>query len=320
MLVSDITMSRYLRPKLSARIVGLKRQLDRSRPIPPTALRRLRDEIAVEWTYHSNAIEGSTLTLRETRLVLEHGVTVGGRSLREHLEAKNHEAAIRFLERLIQSRHRMVRERDLLDLHAIISKGIEEEFTGRYRTGAVRIVGASFIPPNAAKVPQLMAGLAAWMHRNPERLDVVELAAVSHYRFVAIHPFFDGNGRTARLLMNLLLMRQGYSPVVIPVTERKRYYAALERANHGDLGPFVNLMGHFVERALRRTLGAIGRSPEPGALLPLARLARRTPYSAAYLSLLARRGELAAEKRGKTWFSTSAAVREYQQRRLRKRA
>ncbi len=305
----------YLRPRLAQRIREKKMQLDHRRPLPRAALAHLREELAVEWTYHSNAIEGNTLTLRETRLVLEHGITVAGKSLREHLEARNHAEAITALERFVHTRRPIV-ERDILDIHAIVVKGIEEEFAGRYRTGQVRITGASLIPPNAAVVPERMAAFTRWLRRNPDRLNPVTLAAFTHYEFVAIHPFFDGNGRTARLLMNLILMRHGYPPAVVPVTDRKRYYAALEAANRGDRRPFVNLMAQYVERMLTRYLDAVGSAPDDGDLLSLARLAPKTPYTAGYLSLLARRGELAAEKRGKTWYASPQAVEEYRRRRL----
>lgn len=162
-----------------------------------------------------------------------------------------------------------------------------------------------------------MDDLFWWINRNPEKLHLIELAALAHYRFVAIHLFYDGNGRTARLLMNLLLMQRGYPFVIVPANDRKRYYNALAKADAGDFYPFVNLIAQFVENSLDLFLGAIGRAE---SFVPLSQLAAKTSYSLGYLSLLARRGELNAAKRGKVWFSTLKAVQDYKNKRKRKRA
>lgn len=308
-------MAAYLKTKILRRLEEKKALLDRNRPLPKSALLKLREQMIVEWTYNSNAIEGNSLTLKETRLVLEQGITIAGKSLREHFEATNHREAIIFLETLLKKKK--IEERDIMALHAVISKNIEKEFAGRYRQGQVRILGASCIPPNYLKVPKLMAELTHWINHNPGKLHLVELAALAHYKFVEIHPFYDGNGRTSRLLMNLILMQRGYPPVVVLAADRQRYYNALAKADHGDYAPFINLMAQFVENSLDLYLSAIGKAK--GRLLPLSKLAPKTPYSLDYLSLLARRGEIAAEKRGKTWFSSLEAVKDYKKKRERKR-
>jgi len=290
-----------------ARIEMKKCSLDKARPLPQAVLLRLREEIAIEWTYNSNAIEGNSLSLRETRLVLEEGATISGKPLREHFEATNHRDAIVFLESLLKEQK--LTEHNILDIHAVVLKNIEADFAGRYRQGQVRIMGASIILPNFMKVPTLMNELVAWVNANPDELDSVTLAATFHYKFVAIHPFFDGNGRTARLLMNLLLMRKGYPPVVVPVVDRKKYYSVLEMANGGNLQPFIDLMASYVERGLDVYLRAIGADNEE--LLRMKDLAPLTPYSANYLSLLASRNDLEATKRGKTWFASKEAVDRY---------
>lgn len=308
-------ITKYLSKKLLTRLEEKKGALDRIRPLPKAALEKLRSQIVVEWTYNSNALEGNTLTLKETRLVLEHGITIAGKSLREHFEATNHKEAIFYLEGLVKTR--AITEEEILKIHALVLKNIEREFAGRYRRGQVRILGAQHLPPNCLKVPGLINELAGWIAKNPDDLHIVELAAMAHYKFVKIHPFYDGNGRTARLLMNLILMRRGWPPAVLAVRDRKRYYNALAKADKGDYVPFVNLAAQAAESMLNLYLSAAGKWETP--LLPLIELAPKTSYSAEYLSLLARRGELDAEKRGKTWYSTLEAVRQYRDQRQRNR-
>jgi len=306
--------SKYIQNKLFSRLEEKKRLLDKQRPLSKELILKLRDEFIVESTYNSNAIEGNTLTLKETRVVLEEGMTIAGKSLREHHEATSHSEAIVFLESLVGKKK--LDEEDILKIHAIIFKDIEKEFSGRYRQGAVRILGASCIPPNYVKVPKLMKDLILWIKTNPEKLNPIELAAFAHYKFVEIHPFYDGNGRTARLLMNLILMQNGFPRTVVPVSERKKYFSALEKADKKNFAPFVNLMAQFVENAMDLYLGALGKIEQ--GLLPLSEIAPKTSYSSEYLSLLARKGELEATKRGKTWFSSLEAVKDYVKKRERK--
>lgn len=223
----------------------------------------LRKSIEADWevshTYNSNAIEGNTLTLAETKAVLLDGVTVSGHPLREHLEAVNHREAWRLMRTLAAGRE-AVTEADVLALHRVILTGIQTGDAGTYRRDRVRVVGSSRIFPNPLKVPDLMAEFAAGL-TGGEVHPVLHAARV-HYGLVAIHPFIDGNGRTARLLMNLLLIRAGYPPALIPVTGRAEYYAALEAANGGDLLPFESLI---TGRALAsvRDLLALHEDPEP---------------------------------------------------------
>lgn len=308
-------MIKYLKPKISQRLKAKKAILDKNRPLPKSVLLKLREQMMVESTYNSNAIEGNTLTLKETRLVLEEGITIAGKSLREHFEVNNHRDAMIFLESLLSKKE--IKETDILAIHTIILKNIEKEFAGRYRHGQVRILGSKHLPPNYLKVPQLMDNLVSWINKNPEKLEPIELSILAHQQLAAIHPFYDGNGRTSRLLMNLILMKSGYPWTIVPVNDRKRYFDALGKADEGDYASFVNLMAQFIERSLNLYLAAIGRMEAEE--LPLSRLADKTPYGANYLSLLARRGELAATKRGKVWFSTLEAIKNYQENRERKR-
>lgn len=223
--------------------------LNKSRPLPKLALQKIKEALTVEWTYNSNSIEGNTLSLRETQMVLQEGITIKGKSLREHFEAKNHEVAIENLYDLVHQDY-VLRGTDLLTLHGFVLRSIEDEFAGRLRNGGVRISGANFVPPNARKVPDLIDELVSFVNENPLELNDIELATVFHHKFVYIHPFFDGNGRTVRLAMNLLLMRKGFPPAIILKNDRKKYYEALNQANNGNYQKLMLLMCQAIERTL----------------------------------------------------------------------
>lgn len=295
--------------KVLKRIKDKKDQLSKLRPLPQSALQRLKSELSIEWTYNSNAIEGNTLTLQETRLVLEQGITVKGRNLREHFEAKNHEKAILFVEELAKPRYSLC-ERDILKVHSLVVENIESEFAGRFRNGQVRILGANFIPPNFVKIPSLVKELVSYVNHNPDKLDSVELVAKFHHRFVWIHPFFDGNGRTARLLMNLILMKFGYPPAIILKNNHKQYYRSLNLANKGDYKAFVLLIAQALERTLDLYLEASGALGSDEYVL-LSVLSKKFPYSQEYLSLLARQGKIDAHKKARNWLATEQSVAEY---------
>jgi Fic family protein len=259
-------MSQFLAALLKL-IDTRKALLDARRPLPPTTLASLHDKLALEWTYNSNAIEGNTLTLRETQVVLE-GITVGGKSLREHLEAINHQEAIGAVEALIQSGRSMT-EWDVRGIHQIVLKGIAPEHAGRYRTENVAIVGASHTPPVAVQVPERLTELMRWLDSPTSHgLHPVARAAEFHTRFVEIHPFVDGNGRTGRLLMNAVLMQDGYPPAVIRAENRPAYYDALDRACvTRDYGDITRLVAQETMRSLDSYLEVIegrqpGRKPE----------------------------------------------------------
>lgn len=194
-------------------------------------MRNLREDLIVRWTYHSNAIEGNTLTLRETKVVLE-GITVGGKPLKDHLEAINHRNAILLLEDLVQQTEPLT-EWTIKSLHQLILKGIDDDNAGRYRTVNVRIAGASQLPPDQMRVPELMERFIQWHREEAQALHPVERAARVHSDFVKIHPFVDGNGRTSRLLMNLELIKAGYPAAILPVERRLEYYEALDKAHSG---------------------------------------------------------------------------------------
>lgn len=237
-------------------VAAEKAKLDAARPLPPHTLASLREKFTLEWTYHSNAIEGNTLTLRETKVVLE-GITVGGKSLREHFEATNHRDAIRYVEEIVAKRE-VLTEWQIRNIHMLVLKGIDDGGAGRYRQENVVISGASTIPPDFLHLPAEMAALVAW-HEQAQAMSPVERAAQLHTRFVKIHPFVDGNGRTGRLLLNLELMKFGYPPAVIRKEDRLAYYDALDEACvSGNFDDITRLVAEAVQRSLDTYLQVLG--------------------------------------------------------------
>ncbi|KQO04636.1 Fic family protein [Paenibacillus sp. Leaf72] len=237
----------------------LKQELDSLRPLPSAAVRNLEEVYRVEWTYNSNAIEGNTLTLLETKLVLEEGLTIGGKKLREHFEVINHSEAISYVQDIVH-RNMTITESVIKSIHHLVLKNIDDENAGRYRSINVRISGSQHIPPTYVFVPEKMESLLHWYQEQHNRLHPVELAARLHFQFVFIHPFADGNGRTARLLMNLVLMQHGFPPAIVKAAAdaRLKYYETLEEASSNDqLEPFIALIADCVEESLRTYISAV---------------------------------------------------------------
>lgn len=231
---------------------SLKKELDSKRPIPKETLKSLRESINLEWTYNSNGIEGNTLTLRETQVVLE-GITVGGKSIKEHLEAINHEKAILFLDDLVKD-NEPISEWNIKNIHQLILKDIDNENAGRYRKENVTIKGATHTPPDYLKVPELMKKLILTYNTWSEYHPIIQ-AALLHGELVKIHPFVDGNGRTSRLLMNLVLMNNGYNPVIIKKESRLKYYEALDKAHiTGNYTDFVKLVTKLEVEMIKKYL------------------------------------------------------------------
>lgn len=225
-----------------------KAALDAVRPLPPHTVASLRDKLSLEWTYHSNAIEGNTLTLRETRVVLE-GITVDGKSLREHFEATNHRDAILYVEDIV-ARQEPSTEWQIKNIHSLVLKGIDNDQAGRYRRENVVISGTSTTPPDFLHLDEEMRRLIAW-HEQAGQMHAVQRASELHTRFVKIHPFLDGNGRTGRLLLNFELMKAGYPPAVIRKEDRLAYYEALDEACvSGNYTAITSLVADAAQRSL----------------------------------------------------------------------
>ena len=229
----------------------LKLELDSYRPFSREVIENLRAYLLVEWTFNSNAIEGNTLTRTETKVVLEDGITIGGKTVREHFEAINHKEAILLLEELVR-REEELSERVIKNLHGLILRGIDSQNAGVYRRQNVLISGADHIPPDHVVVPERMERLLQWYQDEGSTLHPLVRASILHSDFLKIHPFIDGNGRTARLLMNLDLMQSGYPPVIIPNDQRVPYYDALDRSHvTGDYHDMVELVSRLAVDSLR---------------------------------------------------------------------
>jgi Fic family protein len=245
-----------------AEIDALKAALDARRPLSPEQVRGLATVFEAEETeyiHESNAIEGNTLTLAETEVVIRRGLTVAGKPLKDHLEAKNHLEAFHLLQRLV-SQQMPLDESVLLQLHAVILRGIEDEWAGRYRNVGVRISGSRHVPPNPLKVPTLMEELFAW-YPTQTSIHPVELAADLHLRLAQIHPFIDGNGRVCRLVMNLHLMQRGYPLTIIRAanTQRAEYYQALANSDESsDPAAFRTFIAARVLESLQRYTEVLG--------------------------------------------------------------
>ncbi len=223
----------------------LKEEIDAHRPLKMTQAKTLRDNLIVEWTYNSNAIEGNKLTMLETKVVLE-GITIGGKSIIEHLEAINHKEAILFIETLLDKNETMT-ERNVKSVHQLILKDIDNVNAGKYRNENVLISGAKHIPPSHIIVPDQMQRLVYEMKTSWSEYHPIVKATLLHGEFVKIHPFIDGNGRTARLLLNFELMRNGYPPIVIKKENRLEYYDALDTAHTTtDYTKFIRIVSDLV--------------------------------------------------------------------------
>jgi len=226
-------------------IDSLKEAIDCYRPFSQRLADSLHEKLIVEWTYNSNAIEGNTLTMSETKVVLE-GITIGGKSMVEHFETINHREAILFVEDLISNKEALS-EWNIKNIHAIILKEIDKQNAGKYRTENVVISGAKHIPPKYYEINYLMQKFIAEYQNDWEDYHPVVRATLLHGEFVKLHPFIDGNGRTARLLLNFELMRSGYTPIIIKNEYRAKYYNVIDLAHTTmNYGPFIEFVSDLV--------------------------------------------------------------------------
>lgn len=299
-----------LDPRLQTRLEQKKAILDLHRPLAPAIMRRLHEDLRIRLTYHSNAIEGNTLSLRETQVVIEEGIAIGGHTLREHLEAINHATAFDELYRLVEYSSPITVE-TILRLHALVLHDIHET-AGQFRQTPVFIRGSELRPPPASQVPQYMAQWIHWQESEGLQYHPVVCAAIAHHGFVAVHPFEDGNGRTSRLLLNLQLLRDGYAPAFLLREWKGRYLQALQAADYGQYASIVNLIGQAVEEGLNYYLDACAATPDE-QYQPLSQLALKYGYDVNYLGLLARQGKLEARKWKGRWHTTPAAITRYEQ-------
>lgn len=234
----------------------LKSWLDSFRPLSPIIVEELKQLYDVQFTYNSNAIEGNTLTQSETELVLSKGITVGGKTLIEHLEVIGHKDAIDYVESLSQQKQALG-EWEIKQIHNLILRKIAPEEAGKYRQLDVKAAGTNYLYPAHYLISQLMNDFINWLNlETAKNLHPVEYATAAHYRFVSIHPFRDGNGRTGRLLMNLLLLRAGYPIVIISNQQRNNYINAIAFGQNSsdDISQLLDLVLSATKSSLIETL------------------------------------------------------------------
>jgi len=291
---------------LLKRIQEKKDRLDKLRPLSTDAVKKILEDIRLRHTYHSDAIEGNTLTLQETKLVLDEGITIGGKPLKDHIEARNDAEAFDLMIDLVNAK-KSISQETIQQIHEVVTKGLLKD-AGKYRAGNVRITGSTTTPPSYLKIVKLMDEYIQNMQKL--KLHPIKKAAFIHHEFVWIHPFYDGNGRVVRLLTNLYLMQKGYPPIILKKEDRKRYYFALNKGDQGDLSVFADFIAKAVHEALQHYLSSF---IEEERLIPLKEIADYTPYSQEYLSLRARQGKLDAVKIENVWYSSKRALKEYMQ-------
>lgn len=260
------------------KITDLKQQIDALRPLNPELQKTLQERLRIEWTYNSNALEGNTLTFGETAFFLRKGLTSEGKPLKDYLEAKNHAEAIDGLHEVVRNQ-RLITEGLIKELHGVLMKGIEFTYAkgahglikkpfhaGRYKTHPNHVLtlsGKIHYYTDQLHVKDEMEKLIQW-YNDSGSLHPVDRASIFHYRFVAIHPFDDGNGRLARLLMNLILMKEGYPPCIIKNTSRREYLKALESVDTGKIrAPFIGFVAKELTETLETILAILLQKEEP---------------------------------------------------------
>jgi cell filamentation protein, protein adenylyltransferase len=308
-------MLRYLErldDVIHRRIVNKKRELESMGKLTTDHLDKIEKAIEVEYVYHTNSIEGNTLTLGETKQVL-NGMTISNKPLSDIQEIKNNPDAIKLVKHLAFSPKENIRQQDILTLHGISMYKVMED-AGKYRQDDyIKVEGADFTPSFWYEIDKDMNDLMQFINENPDGLSPIELAAHTHYFFVLIHPFQDGNGRIARLLTNFILLRNHYPFVVFKNVDRNQYLRTLRKANKGYFEPFLLYTAGILEQSLDTYLSAIkgDRKEDTERFLPLSTLAKNTPYDANYLRVLANRRVIDAVKKGKTWFTTRKVLDSY---------
>ena len=239
------------------KIDTIKSALDGYRPFSDHVVKQLRDYYRIGLTYTSNAIEGSTLTESETKVIIEDGLTIGGKSLREHHEAIGHAKAYDHIHSLLD---KDISEEDVLHLHKLFFQQIDIENAGRYRLKNVIITGTDYMPPDYSDVSKLMKNYIADLNRAAKDKHPLENASDLHAEFESIHPFIDGNGRIGRLLLSILTMKNGYCPVIVPPIRRAEYISALQKTNTGDLNSLRGLILNVIYeemKSLKRILESL---------------------------------------------------------------
>ncbi|WCK57406.1 Fic family protein (plasmid) [Aneurinibacillus sp. Ricciae_BoGa-3] len=239
---------------LFEKINELKQIVDAHRPFPLGLEQNMREVTRIEWIYHSNAIDGNTLSLLQTKLVVEEGLTIADKKIKEHIEAINHAEVIDYVEKVIANTESF-NEYILKHVHSLLYQNLDKIKGGTYRCYNLESICEE--TPAQLKIKQEVRELFVWFEQNKRLLHPVELATVFHFKLLSISPFFVGNGKTARVVMNLILMKANYPPAIIKAGES--YYVLFERAKQkGDITPFIGLVTACVEESLQRILYGLG--------------------------------------------------------------
>lgn len=307
--------------QLLSRIDDKLKAMNRLRPLSGSIVAKLREQFAVEMTYNTNAIEGNSLTLKETAWVIKDGLTIKGKPLKDHLEAKDHYDALNYLYEMIErDTKQTVSEVFIRSLHELVMRETDRAEAGAYRTTNVVITGSDHTPPEVSEVPMLMRDLISWVRKNQNKRHPIELASLLHHQLTFIHPFTDGNGRTARLVMNLILMNKGYPLAVILKNDRSKYYRVLAYADKGKYEQLSRFISQSVERSLNIYLKVLlPTKKNEEKYISLSEIAKQTVYSEKYLNLLARYGKIEAHKEKRSWMTTISAIKRYEKNRQRQR-
>ena len=251
-----------------ATLAGQVREMRAPGKLSPDVLPRIRQHFRIKHIYHSSAIEGNALAVGETREVVENGLTISGKPLKDQAEARNLSHALDFLEKLASDAHMPITEHDVRQIHALVLAGISDE-AGKYRSVPVAISGSNYSPTGPESIPVNMEKFGRWLsgisvpsNDSFAGIEGLLVAVAAHAWFVTEHPFIDGNGRVARLLMNLMLMRYGYPIAIITKEDRPRYYDALEFSQASDLTPFLVLVTECVEETLEEYEAAVAEERE----------------------------------------------------------
>ena len=317
--MTNLRDSDRLKASLQELIDEKLKQLSSLRPISPVLLQKLKQQFQIEMTYNSNGIEGNTLTLNETYWVFQEGITVKGKSLKEHLEVKDHKRALEQLYRLVEMPTDLdFSDKLIKDLHQSVIELSEEHEDYDYRQVDVFISGSDHKPPSPSEIPDQMRELLDWAQREKHRYHMIEFVSIFHHRFAQIHPFLDGNGRTARLLMNLFLMRAGFPLAIILKNDRQKYYRVLRQADAGRYKGLIQFIGQSALRSLNIYLDALVPAKEKDDFISLAEATKYCDYSQEYLSKLAKEGRLDAHKKSRNWVTTKSAIEEYVKKHGRK--
>ncbi len=290
--------------KLSRRVQVMRAQ----GRLSPEVLHLIRKHFRIKNIYHSNAIEGNLLAVGETRQVVEHGLTITGKPLKDQAEARNLSNALDLLEELAGNSTLPITENDIRQIHAFVLEGLSDE-AGAYRCVPVTISGSEYSPPGPESVPAQMADFGRWLSdiSVPDKHDFgsasgLVAAAAAHTWFVTVHPFIDGNGRVARLLMNLMLMRYGYPIAIITKEDRLRYYDALETSQVSDLTPFVALLAESIDESLEEYEAAATEQKE------------QTEWAASLAERFTQPARIRAENEYEIWKNAMELLKTYVQK------